>query len=283
MKVYVTVWFKDFRRRELSSELVEGGFDGFELSLDYPICERIKLKDIPQIKDLLRSGLEASVHLPWREIYLASPIDEVRKTSLSSVLKCFEESRIIEPRYAVLHVVTDQAICSDSIEECITASRKSIESLTGVANELGIPLYIETTRNFCCGGLEQAVNYLELGVRLCLDIPHAIERYSRLRRAPSSLKDVLWDTPPQALKAIECVHLHGYVLSGYHVIESHIEPSRELLEEYIETLRKGVIRPEYTVLESFYSAETKKFVKFDKLRWCVDELKKSCNWNRRSR
>ncbi|MEM1622918.1 MAG: TIM barrel protein [Sulfolobales archaeon] len=283
MKVYVTLWFKDFKRRDLPSELVKGGFDGFELSLDYPICWRAKLKEVPQVRALLSSGLEASVHLPWREIYLASPIDEVRRTSLSSVLRCFEEARTIEPKYAVLHVVTDQATCSDSIEECIAASKKSIEALTEVANQLGVPLYVETTRNFCCGGLEQAVNYLELGVRLCLDIPHAVERYSRLRRAPSSLGDVLRDAPPRALGAIECVHLHGYVLSGYHVIESHVEPSRELLGEYIETLRRGVLKPKYTVLESFYSIETKESMKFDKLRWCVDELKKGRDWDRRGR
>ncbi|MEM2551657.1 MAG: TIM barrel protein [Sulfolobales archaeon] len=280
MKVYVTVWFKDFRRRDLASELVGGGFDGFELSLDYPICGRVKLDEMPQIRDLMKSGLEAGVHLPWREIYLASPVDEVRKTSLNIVLKCFKESRVLEPKYAVLHVVTDQAVCSDGIEECITASTKSIEVLAEVADELGVPLYVETTRNFCCGGLEQAVSYIEHKVGLCFDIPHAIERYSRLRKTPLSLRDILWDAPPRSLEAIGCVHLHGYVLSGYYVIESHVEPSKELLEEYVEVIRNGVIRPKYTVLESFYSAESRKFVRFDKLRWCVDELKKNRDWDR---
>lgn len=275
-KVFVTLWFKDFRRADLPGELVEGGFDGFELSLDYPVCGRIKPTELPHLRDLLGSGLEVAVHLPWREIYLASPIEEVRRTSLDYVAKCLEEAGPVEPKYAVLHLVTDQAVCSDSLESCVSASVRSLEPLAELAERLGIPLYVETTRNYCCGGLEQAVGFIDRGVMLCLDIPHAIERYSRLRKRPLGLSDVLWDAPPRALEAIDCVHLHGYTMSGYHVIDSHLEPSRELLDEYLEVLRRNVLRPKYTVLESFYSAPTKKFVRFNELRWCVDELKKGC-------
>lgn len=272
--MYVTLWFKDFRRADLPSEVIEGGFDGFELSLDYPICGWIKPTELPHLRDLLGSGLEAAVHLPWREVYLASPIEEVRRTSMDYVVRCLEEAASIEPKYAVLHLVTDQAVCSDSPESCISASARSLETLTDVSGKVGIPLYIETTRNFCCGGLEQAVGFIERGAMLCLDIPHAIERYSRLRKRPLGLRDVLWDAPPRALEAVDCVHLHGYTMSGYYVIDSHLEPSRELLDEYLEVLRKGVLRPKYTVLESFYSASARKSVKFSELRWCVDELKK---------
>ncbi len=273
MKVYVTLWFKDFRRSDLVSEVTGGGFDGFELSLDYPLCGPTRLEEVPQLGDLLRSGLRVAVHLPWREIYLASPVEEVRRVSLDYTTRCLEEVRRIEPDYGLLHVITDQAVCSDSVEECVSAAARSLEMLSRIADEMGIPLYVETTRNYCCGGLEQSVSYLERNVMLCLDVPHAVERHSRLRKRPLGLSDVLRDAPPRALEAIECVHLHGYSMSGYHVVESHLEPDRGLLSEYLEVLRRGTLRPRYTVLEAFYSSERRP-LRFDELRWCVDELKK---------
>ncbi len=276
MKIHVTLWYKDFRRSSLVREVAEGGFDGFELSLDYPLCGGpAKLEELAQIRDLLGLGLGAAVHLPWREIYLASPVEEIRRVSLDYTVRCLEDVGRLEPAYAVLHLTADQAVCFDSVERCVSAAAESLGVLARVAEETGTQLYVETTRNYCCGGLEQSVSYLELGARLCLDVPHAIERHSRLRKTPLGLSDVLLEAPPRAIEAVECVHLHGYSMSGYHVVESHLEPDRELLSEYLKALRRGALKPRYTVLEAFYSATGRRQLRFDELRWCVDELKKA--------
>lgn len=280
MKIYLTLWYKDFRKRDLVEEVVSGGFNGFELSLDYPLCGYMKIEQLSLIKDLLKSGLEVSVHLPWREIYLASPIEEIRKSSLEYVARCFTEALPLNPTYAVLHLTADQAVCSDSEDLCISSAISSLEVLVEVAEKYGIPLYVETTRNYCCGGLEHSVKYLERGVKLCLDIPHAIERYSRLLKKPAGLSEVVMDAPPAALEAVECVHFHGYSMSSYYVLESHIEPTRELLGEYIEILKSGMLKPKYTVLESFFSSATRRQIRFSDLRWCVDELKKNYSRSR---
>lgn len=280
MKVYLTLWFKDFRKRDLVREVSDGGFDGIELSLDYPMCGYTELKDIPQLEDLVKLGLEVAVHMPWREVYLASPVEEIRKMSVDYVIKCLEESRSVNPTYAVLHLVTDQAVCTDNADLCVTAALRSLGQLSETARRIGVPLYVETTRNYCCGGLEHSVIYMEHGTMLCLDIPHAIERYSRLRKKPVSLSEILLDAPPKALEAVECVHLHGYVMAGHYIVESHIEPSRELLGEYLGILRKKALRPKYTVLESFYSTAEKRLIRYSELRWCVDELKKNRSRNR---
>lgn len=274
MRIFLTLWYKDFRRGSLVSEVIDGGFDGFELSLDYPLCRSVKLSEIGPLKQLLSSGLEMGVHLPWREVYIASPIDEVRETSLNYVIRCLRELSSLDITYLVVHASTDQAVCSDNVDVCVSAGLKSITAIAEVASELGAPLYVETTRSYCCGGLEQVVNYLDYGASICLDIPHAVERYSRLYRRPMSLSEILREAPPRTLRAIGCVHLHGYTMSGYHVVDSHLEPQRTLLSEYLDVLRRRIIEPRYTVLESFYSLETGKQIQFNRLRWCVEELKK---------
>ncbi|MCX8208445.1 MAG: sugar phosphate isomerase/epimerase [Sulfolobales archaeon] len=275
MKVYVTLWYKDFRRRSVVEEVLDGGFDGFELSLDYPLCGTLRLERIPQIKDLSKAGLGTGIHLPWREVYLASPIEEIRRTSLNYVVKCLAEAMPLNPTYAVLHLVTDQATCSNGEELCLSAAVSSLEVLVGVAEEYGVRLYVETTRNYCCGSLEHSVRYPRRGLGVCLDIPHVVERYSRLLRRPVGLSEIVASAPPASLEVVECVHLHGYSMSGYHVVESHIEPSREVLGEYLEVLKSGRLKPRYTVLESFFSSFTAKQIRFSELRWCVDELKKN--------
>lgn len=279
MKIYQTVWFKDFRRTGLLSELVKGGFDGFELSLDYPLCV-YDVEAVGKLRDLLDSGLELAIHLPWREMYLASPVEEVREVSLRYVIRCLTYIGKLNPEYAVLHLVSDQAVCSDNPELCISASVKSLEVVGKVASDLGIELLVETTRNYCCGGLEQIVSYLDMGVGVCLDIPHAIERYSRLRRRPLKLDEVMSEAPPRALEAVVSVHLHGYSMSGHHVVNYHVDPSRELVDEYLNVLNKGVLKPKYTVLETFYSSSLGRPIRFNELRWCVDELRKSSRRDR---
>jgi len=274
MKVFLTLWYRDFRRSSLVREVVEGGFDGFELSLDYPLCGSVRPSELGPLKQLVDSGLEMGVHLPWREVYIASPIDAIREMSLNYVLRCLREVRGLDIKYVVVHATTDQAVCSDNADVCISAGLKSISAIAGVTGELGVPLYVETTRGYCCGGLEQVVNYLDRGVLVCLDVPHAVERYSRLYRKPMSLSDVLSEAPPKVLEAVDCVHLHGYTMSGYYVVDSHLEPQGTLIGEYLNILRREIVRPDYTVLESFYSSESRKQLQFNKLRWCVDELKK---------
>jgi sugar phosphate isomerase/epimerase len=280
LRVYVTVWFRDFSRAGLASELGTGGFDGVELSLDYPLC-REGLQD-PAVEGLRGLGLELAVHLPWREVHLASPIEEVRATSLRYVVECLRSSARLEPRYAVLHVTTDQAVCSSDTGLCLSRAVESVRQVAGVAEEYGIPLYVETTRQYCCGGLEHAAHYVELGVGICLDVPHAVERYSRLRRRLLTLGEVLREAPPSVLPHIEVVHLHGYTVSGYYVVDSHIEPTRELLSEYLGLVRSGTVKPSTTVLESFFSQSGGRLT-FDRLRWCVDEIRRACSRGGRGR
>ncbi len=280
MRVYVTVWFKDFSRAGLVSELRAGDFDGVELSLDYPLCRNGL--HVSALEELRGSGFEVAVHLPWREVHLASPIEEVRSTSLRYVVECFRSSSRLEPRYAVLHVTTEQAACSPDMELCLSKAVDSLRQVLRVAEDYGIPLYVESTRQYCCGGLEHAVRYVELGVGVCLDVPHAVERYSRLRRKLLTLEEVVREAPLSVIPRIGVVHLHGYAVSGYYVVDSHLEPTQALVSEYLGLVRRGVLKPGTTVIEAFFSQSSGKLT-FDKLRWCVDGIRRASSRGGRSR
>jgi len=280
LRVYVTVWFKDFVRPGLTSELRAGGFDGVELSLDYPLCRNGL--HVSVLEELRGSGFEVAIHLPWREVHLASPIEEVRSTSLRYVVDCFRSSSRLEPRYAVLHVTTEQAVCSSDVELCLSKAVDSVQHVLRVAEDYGVPLYVESTRQYCCGGLEHAVRYVDLGAGVCLDVPHAVERYSRLRRRLLTLGEVIREAPPSVLPHIGVVHLHGYTVSGYYVVDSHLEPTQALVSEYLELVRRGILKPGTTVIEAFFSQSSGKLT-FDKLRWCVDEVRRASSRGGRGR
>lgn len=272
MKVYVTVWYRDLRNERIASELASLGLDGIELSLDYPLCSKLRVDEVDQLGRAIDLGLEVGIHLPWREIYLASPLYDVRDLSKRYVISCLRESSRIEPKYAVVHVTTDQAACMDDVNECVRAAEDSVSTIAKVAEDVGIPIYVETTRSYCCGGLEQLVKFLNYGIKVCLDVPHAIERYSRFYRRLLTIEDVINEAPPALLRHIDLVHLHGYNVSGYRIVDSHMIPSPELVSKYVSLVRRGALKPTYTVLEVFY-LEPGKRIEVANLKWVVNELK----------
>lgn len=272
LRVYVTAWYRDLRRRTLAAEVLDTGFDGVELSLDYPVCVGVSVRDLAQVRELASSGLGLGVHLPWREVFLASPLVDVRRASTGYVLRCLDDASVLEPKYAVVHVSSDQAYCMDNAVECVRVAEESISAIARACWDLGIPLHVETTRGYCCGGLEHMANYIAYGARVCLDIPHSVERYSKLYRRLLGLEDVVREAPPQVLEAVGVTHLHGYTVSGYRVVDSHLVPGKDLVVGYASMVRRGVLRPAYTVLESFY-VEPGRHLEIANLRWVVEDLK----------
>ena len=256
MKVLYSSWYKDMRRvSDLVKELNKAGFDGIEFSIDYPLCYKRPLEKA-FFEELTKEGLLYGIHLPWRDIALASPIEEVRKASVAVIMNCLKDVLGLDPYYVLVHITTDQSDCGFRDKDCIEAGRKSLAEIAKVTVDEGIDLLVETTHNRCCSGEEQ-IPYLIKdieGVDVCLDAAHLISR--RLRRWGTlyTVSALLNDLPPAMIDRIKLVHLHGYAVDlETGIIITHQIPKKEFIREMFNKIKElGIAsRIKGVVIEAF--------------------------------
>lgn len=275
MLISFNVWLKDLSGfKALSKEISKAGFNGVELSLDYPLCFE---EDIPRyvIDALNVEGLTLGIHLPWRDIALASPIEYVREASLKAVSQCLNKIRGLKIEYVLTHVTTDQVECGYKDLKCIESGRKSLEFLIEEVKELGTKLLVETTRSRCCSRDDQLSTLLKdlKDVGVCLDIPHLIEqRYRRLKSLPT-INNLFKELPPDVLERTSLIHFHGYSLTNEGFV-SHIKPKEDQVGELLDAIISLSNRRDFigVVLEVFKD-ETSKSIEPKDLKYVVKRLK----------
>ncbi len=256
MKVLYSSWGRDVdRENDFIEFLNKIGFDGIEFSLDYPYCHtRNPPKEF--LADIEREGLIYGLHLPWRDLSLASPIPEVREASVQVIKKCVEMLSGLNPLYFLAHLTTDQTDCGFRDKECINAGIESLRELMPLINELSIELVVETTHNRCCGGEEQIPYVLDAveNAFVCLDIPHLLSR--RMIRWGEFYDPVtlIEELPPIVIERIRVIHIHGYRVDlNNRAVYTHFLPRPEEVEAILNKLSKvGVLRNvKAAVIESF--------------------------------
>jgi endonuclease IV len=208
IRIGYSVWREDFRRiSSLVGELMEAGFDHVELSIDSPLD--LYGDEIPVIADTARkAGLSLGIHIPWREIFLASPVEEIRSASSRVVRSIIENTYRYEPSYYVLHGSSDQPICSKNEDICISSLGKSIEEIIGSGGRIAI----ETIQGSCCGKTAQIAKLVNrYSIDVCIDLAHiAVENMVRGRnRWPSRISEALSEVPDSIKKRSWIIHLHG--------------------------------------------------------------------------
>lgn len=277
MKVFYPSWYKDLEKiSDFINELRNVGFDGVEFSIDYPLCYK---KPITKefFMTLKKEGLLYGIHLPWRDISLASPIEEIRKASVSSTMECLREIIDLEPYYVLIHVTTEQSDCGFRDRDCINAGRKSLTEISDLTKSEGIDLLVETTHNRCCGGEEQIPYLLKDldGVYVCLDIAHIISRrlhkWGTLYRANT----VMDELPPALVERIKLIHLHGYIADLKHgIIITHQKPKKDFIREFLGKLGELSILPRVkgVVIEAFRDRDVVKDI--STLRYAAKEVRK---------
>ncbi len=249
--ILTSIWYRDLGRsaddiKYLIKRVRESYLDGIELSIDYPLLHK---REIPKVIGtyLRHEGMYLTIHLPWRDLELASPLNEIRKASLRIILNSIEELAVLEPTYFITHLTTEQDNCGYMCRDCIDAAKESVSALSDKVREVGIPLLIETTHEKCCSGddtlpyiLEEVITNPYVGV--CLDPIHLITR--RLRRWGSavSLIDLVNDLPPIIINKVEELHLHGFRELGLGITYVHLIPSNELLKEYASVIKESLLR-----------------------------------------
>ncbi len=251
--------------------------DGIELSIDYPL---LFTQEIPDafIDAIRKEGLEVGLHLPWRETFLASPIPEIRRLSeriVSGIVTSVTSK--LDPLYFVVHLSTNQSWCGPKDQLCLEAASKSLESLSQLSDELGIPLLIETVMDRCCSNEEHLPHLLmhadpgKIGV--CLDISHIIERRVKRWKTLHNPLTVVNDLPPIMLERTKAVHIHGVHVLGPHAVLTHVVPSEEFLRELMQAIQSYVPHARVGVLEIFRDI-TGRDINIRELRWVVSYVRR---------
>ncbi|GEM_PF-892460 len=278
VKILLNCWLKNLSNIDsFVRSAINLNVDGVELSLDYPLT--LSSPESRRLAKLLAdNNLLLAVHLPWREVHLASPIREVRLASLKVVRTALGISEYVPIEYVLTHLSTNQAFCGPNDRVCIDASVESLASIAELANDLGTNVLVETVADRCCSNEEKLPAVLEKvnlsSVGVCIDLPHIIERRHKLWGASlGTVVGVLRDAPPVILERAFSAHVHG-VKRIHGQVMAHVMPSRRflshLLREYIENLN----RLKYVTIEVFRDGSGREVRDLSALEWIIERLRR---------
>lgn len=243
------IWIGDFKViDERVKEAQEAGFDYLEVSLDYPwpFEKRFKFSEIIQlVKDY---GLEVAFHAPWRDVKLASPIEEIRAASIEICRKAIKYVLVFEPKYVVVHLSTEQALnmISNCVEDMlIKSSIKSVSELVGFRE-----IVFENVPNGC----SEPIHFKKLidsceELKLCFDFGHAV--ISRVKRGMKvEVKRLLNEWLTILRNHVKVCHLHGFrEINNYVKDHLLIRVGDPIFHELIKAVES--LNPRYVLFEVF--------------------------------
>ncbi len=231
VRVGINLWFKDLKNLgEILAKARSVGMDHVEISLDYPfgIVERDKLMEM--VRRVRGEGMSISIHAPWQEIHLASPIEEVRRGSIEFMKRVLDICYHVEALYVVLHVTSEQPICRrlpPNSNPCIEAAIGSLEELSSYATDRGMFLAVENVGENCCGRIDLYSAILsQCNAYACLDPAHAIAMDRELQKKLDEIDyaDVVREYASSlGSEKIVAMHLHGIKKVDNRRIEVHYE------------------------------------------------------------
>ncbi|HWQ16301.1 MAG TPA: TIM barrel protein [Sulfolobales archaeon] len=272
-RIGFSVWKGDSGRiGSLIKSLIESGMDHAEVSVDTPLD--IELEDLKPVLESIRdAGISLGIHLPWRELPIASPIEEIRLASTTVMMRIINELLRYEPEYFVLHGSSEQSLCSEREDLCIGYLKRSLEELLRVSDRIAL----ETIQGSCCGKVGQIARILEdiPQLRICIDLAHvAVENLVRSKgRWPSTISEALSEVAENVWRRSTVIHLHGLKNKDRRP-RTHYDFSQTPLgaEDIARAVKIWGI--EYVVFEVFYRSSGGS----PEPRDLSDEVRRMRNW-----
>ncbi len=254
------IWQGDLISRDVVNEVVEAEFNFIEVSIDYPWPFKNLEKLYIIVKQARDLGLRIGVHGPWRDVALASPIDEIRRASQKVYELVFDLARRIDAIYVNVHLLSKQAfyIYKSIEEELIKSAMESVGRLVDLSKTYGIDMTIENNAIGFGGSIEHLIPMVNAykEVKVCFDIPHAISAYVKRSRGREKVNylDLVSMWSEEFKEKLILLHIHGYRLFSMHV-DDHLPLNIGDLsiKEILKRLRGTGLR--YILLEVFYNED----------------------------
>jgi len=262
IRLGINLWHRDARKLgEILEKASAIGVNHAEISADYPFGVEEVESFLEMAKRCRERSFTISVHAPWHELCLASPIEELRRASVEVAKRVIANAYRAEASYVVLHVTSSQPVCRGRFfDRCIEAARKSVSELARVAEDAGMYLAVENVGEPCCGRIDQLSRIVEPPAYACIDVAHAYSFEEDVQRAVREVK--MHEMLARWVSAIGrdrvlVVHLHGVRVRGKK-LETHLEIDMGMLDA--KAFAREVARcAKYLVFEVFKSLDGSEF------------------------
>ncbi len=227
----LSVWYRDRLTENDYSRISDAGIKYIELSLDHVWPFRDQKGFEREIKKIKDNGLSFGVHLPWRDIVLLSPYEELRRASASYLIRVADDLSKYEAQYAVLHISTYETVNRRDLELLIKDGINTITTVAKSYKESGIDLLLE---NLPRGPLSN-LYILEKMAReaksdVCLDFGHLIASMVH-EKEKVNVKDIL-EVAGEWIRRlglkIRLTHIHGVIKVDKNLLEHY------LLDDYYD-------------------------------------------------
>lgn len=180
-----------FDYMSLVKRIIENGFKHVELTLDiyYVFPSSFSKENVETWKSMRDEGITFSAHLPLLSLELDTPIEDIRKASVNSVVKTIEVLEDLRPLTYVLHVAGPLAAEVNRMEiaeiykqlffEALSKNAsKSIEEVVSSISDMGMDprrIALESIEFPFSKTLEIAKNF---DTSICIDTGHILAGYS---------------------------------------------------------------------------------------------------------
>lgn len=269
IQVGIPVWYgvveKDLDEfASILNKCREFGIEFVELSIDYPWPYRYLDKLYKVINIIREKCLLLGIHAPWRDIHLASPLEEIRKASVKEVVdtvKTIYKMQIMDPVYIVLHVSSSQnQLLANNRIDIIGSARKSISEIKEIVYNFFTPektmLCIENLSSGFTSFLQDLSEIMDDSTCLALDVAHAYISYIR------NFKGYYKDFTSYLSEFIELVGKDNIAVLHFHNVSpdlrEHIVPNQGVInfKEVLKIIKRTAA--EYVLIEAYLDCKLKR-------------------------
>jgi len=221
-KVGFSLWYGNKEREKLLELMREKGFDYVEISIDYPWpYENLSFQAI--VKRAYDLGFKIGFHGPWRDLRLASPINEVAEASKKVVEKVLENISRFEPEYFNLHLISEEITIDRKVtEEVIRKANETVKFLENLSNKYSVTITLENNPH---GHFAYPTYFAQISLgnlKFCLDVGHAIIAYYNAGETSYTPLGVVSDWINTLGKdKIYVIHLHDVVRKNENYVNHY--------------------------------------------------------------
>ncbi len=268
----ISVWYgtvkgavgSEQRIPDFTRILIEQGYNLYEVSIDYPwpFSERESFEVL--LNTLVENGGLIALHAPWRDLALASPIEDVRRTSIDVVIKNLD---LVVGKYDVKYVVAHlhsqtsmgRVLIKANWDKVIESAVKSLYELSEWSKRSGVPICVENMPRGASSHLEflsQLSNSMEC---LALDVGHFYTSYIDLyEERYSDYYNALTHALSTFNEKTKVVHLHDVIVvdsKPFKDVVDHVVPGQGVLD-YRRVLKiLSGFKVEHVIVEAFIASD----------------------------